>query len=268
MPRVHVPPVIVVFLLVDAALAVAYLADYLCGQPYRPLSVFLDLGRENNLPTWYASVQWFFIAVLLGLFALRNLTIARPRSWALALLPLVCLALSLDEVSEIHEWLGKMSDGLLAGGRAGSALPQTGIWIFLLGIPFVLLMGSLLVAVRAYFGRAPDALRKIVLGLAVMLAGAIGVEVLSNLVVPDSLAAALQVLSEESLEMLGATIVLWGAFEVLERHGLVFDLEAVDTSRVETPSWPARSTVGSRLDLERPRDRGSERREGWPRVAR
>jgi len=268
MPRARIPPVIVVFLFVDAALALAYLVNDLSGHPYRPLSAFLDLGRENNLPTWYASVQWFSVAMLLGLFAVRNLSPARPRSWALALLPIVCLALSLDEVSEIHEFLGKMSDGLLADGRVNSAFPRTGIWVFLLGVPFLVVMGALLVAVRGYFRRAPGALRTIAVGMAVMLTGAIGVELLSNLVEPGSRAAALQVFSEESLEMVGATVVLWGSLELLHCHGLVLGLEAAEVTALETRRTLARSRPGSRLDFEDPLEPGRDGRQRWRRAAR
>jgi hypothetical protein len=132
-------------------------------------------------------------------------------------LPLLFVALSLDEVTEIHEFSGRMSDGLLPGGRTATPFAHTGIWMFLLGIPFIAGLIWLVGRMRPYFTQAPDALRTLVLGMGVMLAGAIGVETLSNLTVGTPLAP-LQIAAEEFLELIGATLVIWGGYTLLERH--------------------------------------------------
>jgi len=231
MRRVRIPPLIALFFIVDGALALMYIANYLIGQPYRPLNVFVDLDGEGNLPAWYSSIQWFSVAILTGLFAYRNASFSNKKSWSLVVLPLLFLMLSLDETTEIHEFLGKMSDQLLPGGRQNTLLPHTGIWMFLVGLPFMLLLCVLIVRVRAYFVRASGALYKIVLGMAVMLAGAIGVETFSNVVARDSIYSVLQIWSEESLEMVGATIVLWGSYEWLARYGFVFTMERAERAK-------------------------------------
>jgi len=57
--------------------------------------------------------------------------------------------------------------------------------------------------------------------IALMIAGAVGLESLANLV-PDKQSGygTLQVFAEELCEMLGATVTLWGGYELLERYGM------------------------------------------------
>ena len=72
---------------------------------------------------------------------------------------------------------------------------------------------------RPYLRRSRGAFLKLVLGTGLMFAGAIGVEALSNFVVQGSLIASLQVLVEEMLELVGATTILWGSYELVRNGG-------------------------------------------------
>jgi len=230
MSRARVPPPILIFFVIDLALGIAYVANYLAGQPFGHLTAFLDLDGEANLPTWYSSIQWFCVAILLGVFAQYNFTLSQGKSWPLLLLPLVFLALSLDEVAHIHEQLGKKVDLLILGGtRTNTPFRWTGIWMFVIGIPFLAALAALLLSLRAYLKDAPGALFKIVLGMAVMLAGAIGIEILSNFVDHQSAYGVAQVFAEESFEMFGATIVLWGSYELVCTEGLSLRIGRIET---------------------------------------
>lgn len=241
MPRRRMPTVILIFFIIDVALVMAYSFNYLADRPYRWVTRFLDLNRESNLPTWYSSMQWFCVAALLGLFAQRNFSPAQRKSWFLMILPWLFLALSLDEVALIHESLGHASDSLLPGAsRTGTVFSRTGIWMFVIGMPFLAFFVGLILSIRTYFQRAPGALVKILLGMAIMLGGAIGIEIFMNVVTPGSGYAALQVLSEELGEMLGSTIVLWGSYELLDRHGFAVQLDRTKSDQ----SAPWRSNSG------------------------
>jgi hypothetical protein len=181
------PPLICLFVLLDMALGLAYLANALAGAPFRSVTFLLNLDKENNLPAWYASMQWFCVAALLGLFAAHHMSRAQWRSWLLVLFPLVFLALSLDEVVQIHEWLGRKSDLLLPGGsRENTQFPRTGIWMVIVGGPFLVFFVGLLFSLQTYFQHAPSAFVKVLLGMAIALIGALGVEILSNFVALDS----------------------------------------------------------------------------------
>jgi hypothetical protein len=132
-----------------------------------------------------------------------------------------------------------VSDQFIPGGRTATPFSHTGIWMFLLGIPLILALTWLVRQIRPYYSEAPGAMRKTVLGLGVMLAGAIGVETLANVTSGTALVP-LQVALEELLEMLGATIVLWGGYELLERHGFALVLHPArratgEVARGESP---------------------------------
>jgi hypothetical protein len=242
LPRSRIPPVILIFFIIDLALGLAYIVNYLAGQPFRPLTLLLDLNGECNLPSWYSSMQWLCVAILLGIFAYRNFSRSSRRSWLLVALALLFLAFSVDEVAQIHEGLGKRTDIMLPGGtRKDTPFAHTGIWMFALGVPFILFFGWLAYSARVYFRRAPGAFVKLVLGMVVFLTGAIGIEALSNLVVPGSAFDILENFVEEVMfEMVGSTIVLWGSCELLDKHGF-----AVRFDKVATPPEGLGSTDSS-----------------------
>lgn len=200
---------------IDLALGLAYLGDRKVGSPWRALRNFIDLGGEGNLPAWYSSMQLAAVALLFGLFAARNFRSSHRGSWALALLPALFLLLSLDEVAQIHEMLGGKSDALFPGGtRKGTAFHRTGIWMFVLGLPFLLVLLLLWPAVSKWLRGAPGVERKLVLGFALLLGGALGVETVSNFMA-DGIAAILEAFLEETLEMAGATVLFWAGYDLL-----------------------------------------------------
>jgi hypothetical protein len=239
--RLPVPALILVLFIIDIALGLGYISNELLGRPYGKLTVFLDLAEERNLPTWYSSIQWFLVAIFLGLFAHCNFSLRQKRSWLLLVVSLLFLALSLDEVAEIHEWLGLKSDVLLpASTRRNTLIPKTGIWMLVIGVPFLALFVVLISSIRIYFQRAPDALVKILLGMLMMVIGAVGFETLTNFVARGTMYGVLQVFSEEFCEMVGATTVLWGSYELLLAHGFTFWLAPVisDSAGETPPRYP------------------------------
>ena len=220
-----IPRFIVVLLGIDVALGLVYLAYFLIGHPIEPLAKLIDLDGEANLPTWYSSIQWFCVAYLAWVFAARHADRARVRSWFLLALPLVFLLFSLDEVAQLHEHLGVMSDVLLPNGtRDATAFSHTGLFFLLIGVPFVIVFVGLLTAVRPFLSGHPAAFMKLVGGMALFIFAAVGLDALSNLTTDGTLSATIQVLTEEVTEMVAATIVLWGAYELatdVAGHGVL-----------------------------------------------
>lgn len=211
-----IPGFVVVLLGLDLALGLIYLAYYLLGRPFEPLANFIDLDGEANLPTWYSSIQWFCVAAVLWVFAERHFVRAQIRSWLLLLLPAIYLAFSLDEVATIHEWLGLLSDALLPNGtREGTLLSSTGLFFLVIGLPFGILFAGLVVALRPHLARSRRAFVLLVTGMVLFLTAAVGVDALSNFVTEGSFLGTLQVEIEELTEMIAATIVLWGGYELI-----------------------------------------------------
>src|SRR5262249_6763235 len=153
---------------------------------------------EGNLPAWYSSMQMFTAGLLLAAFARPRIARRDPPSWVLALLPLTLFAMSADEVAQIHERIGNHSDALLPGGWRGNTIfAETGIWMFLLGIPFIIFFIWLLMRTRRYFAAAPGSMAMLAAGMALFLTGALGVEALSNAFTKGTRAYAWMVLLEE-----------------------------------------------------------------------
>jgi hypothetical protein len=201
-----VPRFVWVLFAIDAALGAAYLADWAVGHPSETFAHLVDLDGERNLPTWYASTLWFSAAAILFGVADRYATRSSIRSWTLWLLPALYLAFSMDETIQVHEAVGTFSDVLLPGGtRDATVVHVTGVYGLVVGVPFLIAFGLLILSARPYLRRPPGALTKVVIGMVLMMTGAVGFEFLSNFVVEGSLPAILEIYVEESLEMIGAT---------------------------------------------------------------
>jgi hypothetical protein len=208
----------------DFAFALINWANFTIGQPIHELNVLLDLDGEQNLPTWYSSIKLFAIAACLGLLA----WIERSSKGSLlfAALALVFLGFSADEIIQAHEALGERLDDLLPGGdRRNTVFVETGIWMFVLGLPAIAAITLLFWYGRSVLRMAPAAFTKCLVGLAVFAAGALGMETLSNFTVPGSAAQLAQVTVEELLEMLGATILLWGCVDLLQAWNVRLEVD-------------------------------------------
>ena len=189
-------------------------------------------------------MQWLLRGAVFAVFSWRNFRWPVRQSWGLLLLPCLFPAMSLDEVAQIHEWLGHCSDVLLEGGtREASVFRVTGIWMFIIGGPFVVLFTALIISVRPYFAGARGALDKTCLGMMVTLSGAIGVQTLSNFLIPGSALAMAEVAVEEFLEMAGSTLVLWGGLDLLAIHGFAVQLNPVPMSRDKSAVPTAKKTA-------------------------
>ena len=208
-----VPAAILWLYAADVGLGASYVANVLLGEPSYQLTQWLDLDGEQNIPTWYSSMQWFLAAALLGLFAQSFTGVGTLRRFLLVALPLTFLAMSLDEVAGIHEWLGVKSDALLPDGdRTASVFSANGIWVLVIGVPVAAFLGLLLYSLREHFRAAPAGFYMIVAGLGLAFFGALAFEMLLNFIPRHGRLETLSELCEEMLEMIGATTVVWGAY--------------------------------------------------------
>lgn len=217
-----IPGWIQAFLAADLGLGLMYVVMIGIGGPDKPLSWLFDLNRESSLTTWYASMQLFLVGCMLLLFVGHEFRRTRPHPWLLWLLPAAFLALSVDEVAMIHEWAGRKLDEVFmpGGDRAGSAIFRgTGIWPLALPIPFVLFMILLYFRLREHFLGCQRAVKRFAAGLGLLIAGAAGVEMVYNFIPWNGVAQLLQILFEEVMELGGATLMLWGAWDLLRSRG-------------------------------------------------
>ena len=121
--------------------------------------------------------------------------------------------MSIDESAHIHEFIGWQLDALLPeGSRENTIFSVTGIWMIAIGIPFILIFAWVAYSVKDFLKDSKFNFKLFIVGIVVLLTGAIGVETLSNFAEGGLLV--MQITVEESLEMLGVTIMIWSAYEL------------------------------------------------------
>ena len=103
--------------------------------------------------------------------------------------------------------------------------------MFVIGIPVLLLFFVAIRSAATRLRRAPGAFAKIVVGLSLTAVGAMLFDLIGNLMFYRR-GSPFPVI-EESFELLGATVVLWGSLDLLRAHGLHFGVHA-ETDAVES----------------------------------
>jgi hypothetical protein len=187
--------------------------NHLAGSPFLKLTAIVDLGDERSLSSWYSSMQFFCIFILGAIFVYHKYR-NDYKSFLLIPLPIIFLLMSIDESIQIHEWLGAKSDIFFSGGsRIGTAFHATGIWMFIIGIPFLALFLLYLYSIKTILSDKLFNLKMIIIGMCVLLSGALGLELLSNFIENKNYMV-MAVLCEEGLEMIGATIILWSVYDM------------------------------------------------------
>lgn len=208
----RLPHAIMIFFLIDMGLCSAYILNYLIGHPHSKLTSLLDLNGESSLAAWYSSTQYFCVFTLSAIFSYHKYR-QNIRSISLMILPVIFLLMSIDETVQIHEWLGQKSDILLPdGSRTGTYFQETGVWMFVFGLPFLAFFLFLAYSLKDYFSENLSSFRKLIIGMLIMLTGALGVETLSNFVEGGFLVT--EVVFEEGLEMIGVTVMLWAVYDM------------------------------------------------------
>jgi hypothetical protein len=220
-PRPVLPPLVVALLAADAAMALAAGAGFVFGS-HGGLWDLVRLGEESNVPTWYSSSQLLLIALLLAPLAVRDVRLRAPRTWPLVLVPAFFALLSLDEAAMLHERLG---DWARQEAHVGEGL-RTGPWMFVYGP----LIGALLLAAFhagwPYLRGRRRALRLLGVGVVAFGVVAVGFEFAGNFVAEGSLAQKGLGFLEEIGEMAAATLLAWGALEVVRLEGVAVSLGA------------------------------------------
>jgi len=228
------PALVLLFFLADCALIVPYLIAWEMDGLYWKLGALVDLRGKANLVSWYASVQLFLIAVLLGVFAYYKLDRRNRASWLLLLLPFVFAAMSFEEIADIHDWLAYKRAMLFPlGCFARDMLYYRDLT--LIGVPLlVALLVTLGLAVRPYLRDRPATTWKFLAGLVVFVA--CGAELLSGTLAPGSTSRVLVLSLEKLGELTGMTLMLWATHDLLVSHALWLPTPAAGSLRPTTPT--------------------------------
>lgn len=209
------PRLVKAFFAADFIVGFPYFVNELIGRPFAKINRLVDLDDEANFPSWYSSVQWAVVAALMGFAVYRLRMRGAKAALPLFVLAGAFLALSLDEIAQVHE---KLSIGV--SGKVGSGQGALkSLWLPALGIPLLIVLGVAARRAKSAFDEAPGSLQAFVVGLAVFALGAFGIEPITSLVFHTSGPAYVWV--EETMEMLGVTFLLWSAFSLAAREGML-----------------------------------------------
>lgn len=195
------------------------------------LSRLLDLNAEQNLPTWYSSAKLLLIAVLFAVMAwavwnrrpspaaAAAPAASRSGVYGLAAAACLCLFMSADETAVIHENVGGKLVHVLSAHRHDPVVVLAAFWM-LVTIPFTLLLWRIARSTAEFWRGRPAIARKFAIGIAVYLVSAAGSELAYAIIFGAGAWPPIQILIEETGEMIGATIVLWAAWDLLRVHGV------------------------------------------------
>jgi hypothetical protein len=231
-PAWHVPAIVRRLVLADLSLGTLYLLSHLLFHDWLPttwragegavewkfgfLSRLFDLDAEMNIPTWYSSAQLLLVALLLGVFAWAKWDRAKLK----ASLGLVAAAglfalLSMDEVACLHENLGGKLVFYLKAKSHGSAFRLYAFWAVLL-VPLLATLACVAEATKAHWKGRPQVGWKFVAGLVVFLGSAVGFELFwISAFGGNPSDSPVEVYIEEVGEMLGVTLLVWAAVDLL-----------------------------------------------------
>jgi hypothetical protein len=208
---IRVPRLVVPFLIGDLLMAALYVANVTVFPGFGLSRRLFHLGHENNIPTWFSTVQLFTVAIVMIAFAVGMVRQREPRARWLFAWAALFLFLSLDEMAMVHE---RMPEAIKA-----AFFPVTGAWMLVMVPILGLLVLGLGLVTRRFWLPHRDIALMFGGGFALFAIAAGGIEVLTNYVA-TTWQLHLQIFAEEIGEMVAVTVILWASHRLLERHGL------------------------------------------------
>ena len=210
-------PLIIALIAFEILLVFLYIGNWTVGRPYTKLNHLTDLDGEASICCWFSVVQLSLVAMITSVIAFARFDRNKLISWTIIGIPVIFFLLSMDEHIQIHEWLGVRSDVFLKGGsRLNTPYRKTGIWAFLIGIPFMAFFLTYIYLLKKYVGSIFN-FRIFTFGTLVFLGGAMTHDMFNN-IYPDTntLSGIIIISLEEFLEMFGITIILAGMLDTLK----------------------------------------------------
>jgi hypothetical protein len=183
--------------------------------------IALDLDAEGNFPTWYASFQ--LLAAALLLFVIGMITRQRGERYAghWKALGMILVALSIDEIAQLHEHLGHLHE----------TWQTHGILYFAWVVPGLIAVAVVAVLFLRFALHLPSATRNRLLAAAVVyFVGALGVEALSGWRAEtmgyNNMSHSLIATVEEVMELTGVAMVIVALLRHMQAHGMALTLSA------------------------------------------
>lgn len=166
-----------------------------------------NLNLESSVPTWFSTLQLAGIAALAGgRWLLDGRSGARSR-WPWGVIAAAFLFLSLDEFVQIHEIIDRRFDIFRYK------------WCYYYALGIALVAPPLFLFLRERLG---PMMRQFLLGCAILVTGAMGMEMVEYLLVGLDMKwqgfYRLEIIVEELCEMAGASVILCSLLEEFTRR--------------------------------------------------
>lgn len=169
-----------------------------------------DFDDENSLPTWYSQAILLSIGVSSLVASFLDTSKIKRATWRL--LAALGLILSIDEVSGIHELV--LQAVHLSTYKESAPTLFSNAWVLLLPI-ILMAVGYIGYRIARVFPRS--FVRLCALGAAVFLSGAVFVDIVTQSMTLSLFESqGLLVALEESLEIMGSTIILYAILRYIE----------------------------------------------------
>ncbi len=195
--------VIVITLITVVSLAEQYVIHQLGRADLEEYLIAVDVDAEGNIPTWYSSMALLCAALLLGTIAAQ--VRQRKQRWAghWQALSVLLVAMSIDEVAQLHEHLGHLHE----------MWKTHGIFYFAWVIPgAIAALVTGLLFLRFVLHLPAGTRNRFVLAAVVFCTGALGVEAISGwraeTMGMNNMTASVIATVEEDLEMIGVAIAI------------------------------------------------------------
>jgi hypothetical protein len=207
------------------------LLRYLGGYPSAyGLVDFVFLDVERNLPTFYSGLQLLFAAGLLATITVLRARDGAPFARQWAVLAAGFMFMATDEWFAFHELVTEPVQDLLAG----HAMPRafTFAWV----LPGMALVGVIGVSYIRFLRHLPvETCRTFLLAAFAYLGGAIGFELIGGAYAAThglaNLSYSLIATTEESLELVGIVVFVYGLLNYLANHYAAVRLDFVAAKR-------------------------------------
>lgn len=208
--------------------------DHLMG-----LAPLFDLNREGNIPTWYSGAVLLITGLMLGVVATGTRQTRAPFAGHWAVLSLIFLYLSFDEMMRVHEFWGARLNEVLGQWKSREFLAGafTHLWI----IPAGAMAVTVGLGYLRFLRHLPRPTRALfVLSGLMFVAGAVGFEMVDGAYAAvagrRNLTFEAIVAAEESLEMISIAIFLYA---VLTYLGTTFQSIQVPVSLMRKEPAPS-----------------------------
>ncbi|HET7314436.1 hypothetical protein [Salinisphaera sp.] len=204
-----------IILICDGMLVALFLlTNYLAPIPSWTITHWFDMDSEKNIPTWFSTVQLFFIASLCATYW-RGLEERHLRRFYL-LAALAFAFLSMDEAAQLHEGIARLARKV----GAMYADPTPGLELWMVIYPAVAIAGAALFWREvAAFLRDKRGNAILFGGVIIYLGGVIGFEALAVMFIPTGThnwLSGTEVALEEGSELLGQSLMVYAMLNKLK----------------------------------------------------